>query len=100
MNKNLILAGSIILAIILLGGCAEKMPQERVEAPETQPPPISEDSRKEGKIGGLDKEQKILSFDMTGYTKDGKKKWDSHDHHRHNNHSPHRGAFGRGLPAR
>ena len=55
MNKNLILAGSIILAIILLGGCAEKMPQERVEAPETQPPPISEDSQKEGKIGGLDK---------------------------------------------
>ncbi|MEA3305390.1 MAG: LPS export ABC transporter periplasmic protein LptC [Candidatus Omnitrophota bacterium] len=69
MNKNTALVSGIIITIVLLGGCAEKMPG---------PPPlsVSEDSGKEKKVSGLDEEQKILSFDMTGYTKDGKKKWD------------------------
>jgi len=39
--------------------------------------PISSDDVKQDlKIKGLEEEQKILSFDMTGFTKDGKKKWD------------------------
>lgn len=34
------------------------------------------DTESQIKISGLSEEQKILSFDMTGYTKDGTKKWD------------------------
>jgi len=39
--------------------------------------PGAKDAEQEIKVSGeLTEEQRILSFDMTGYTKDGKKKWD------------------------
>lgn len=39
-------------------------------------PFIPEDIEVKTKTSGISEEQKILSFDMTGYSKDGKKKWD------------------------
>ncbi len=50
---------------------------EEFDASGIPPIPGTEDTKQEINIsGGLSDEQKILSFDMTGYTKDGKRKWD------------------------
>lgn len=82
-NKIFIFVVSAILIIISFSGCTKKTPEEstkKQEAPETvevagfaQAP---EDTEQKAKLGGLSEEQKILSFDMAGYTEDGRKKWD------------------------
>lgn len=50
-------------------------PQETAEAP-SEGFDMTEDKDAGKELETLSEEQKILSFDMTGYTKDGKKKWD------------------------
>ena len=78
MNKKLI----FIAIVILIGAyfyAGVKMPKEEPETKvgpeESGIPQISEDIQ-ETVMTELDEEQKILSFDMTGYTDDGRKKWD------------------------
>lgn len=83
---------STILAIFSLYGCTKKAQEQLsetqrssavVETPEIPPmsnmskaPPKDKDRTQELKLDGFESEQKILSFDMTGFTNDGKKKWD------------------------
>ena len=45
-------------------------------AKRSKTPSLPKDIEIQTKTSGLSEEQKILSFDMTGYTEDGKKKWD------------------------
>lgn len=68
-----------------LCGCAkevsDKLPEPRDAQEISQIPAIppmagNKNTEQQIKVSGLDEEQKILSFDMTGYTNDGKKKWD------------------------
>lgn len=82
-----------IVALFSICSCAKKPPEESLEI--QKPPeeveipkilPISKDKDAESKDSGStesqikleipNEEQKILSFDMTGFAQDGKKKWD------------------------
>ena len=81
--KKLIFIAIIIFVAAYLYNNAHKMPkgpQETKEKPEAIETPAVpepyEDVKPEIKLSGSGEEQKILSFDMTGYTRDGKKKWD------------------------
>ncbi|MBU4376948.1 MAG: LPS export ABC transporter periplasmic protein LptC [Candidatus Omnitrophica bacterium] len=88
-KKLLILSATIVLALAV-SACAKKPEAPKVEkpavvtpkktadkklAPAKDLPAIPEDAKADINITGLDNEQKILSFDMTGYTKDGQRKW-------------------------
>ena len=57
----------------------KKLPETQ-EAPQAaeipEAPKAAEGATQDIKLGGPGEEQKILSFDMTGYTDEGKKKWD------------------------
>ena len=84
-NRIFILIASATLVIVSLSGCTEEAPKELSKTQESpkaaevaEIPRISEDgdTEKQIKLGGFSEEQKILSFDMTGYTKNGRKKWD------------------------
>lgn len=78
-----------ILAAAIIGGsvsgCAreasKQLPEpggaeEASRIPAISQIPVDKKSGQDIKVSALDDEQKILSFDMTGYTNDGKKKWD------------------------
>ena len=81
MYKRFFVLASIISISVALTGCAKKAEkpasQELVEEdkPVVVPAGIPKDAKVETDVSGLDKEQKILSFDMTGFTKDGQRKW-------------------------
>lgn len=84
MNKLCLFIASAIL-IVSISGCTNKVSEQlpdtqetkkRVEVSEISSLLKDKDTEDQIKIDGLSEEQKILSFDMTGYTKDGKKKWD------------------------
>ncbi len=85
MNKRKAAILIITLFAISLIGCAKK-PVESVlddtakenDKPIVVPAGVSKlpkDVKPEAEAGGVNKEQKILSFDMTGFTKDGERKW-------------------------
>ncbi|MBL7071154.1 MAG: LPS export ABC transporter periplasmic protein LptC [Candidatus Omnitrophica bacterium] len=84
--KILIFVLSVILMIFFVQIYAKKA-YDRLSSPEpstqleevSKTLPFSDSEEENGEIkvsGGLTEQQKILSFDMSGYTKDGKKKWD------------------------
>lgn len=82
MKKGHILVAIILLAL-MASGCAKK-PQDKTVKREAEKKPaviakdipvVPKDAKAEVNVSGLDKEQKILSFDMTGFTKDGQRKW-------------------------
>jgi LPS export ABC transporter protein LptC len=76
-KKSIIIIG--LIAVFFAYNSVRKAPEEEAEPKESA---VSEfyQGLKGGdetvKINGLSEEQKILSFDMTGYEKDGRKKWD------------------------
>ena len=84
--KMFILSGTIIL-MLTASGCAknpqETAPNKSVERQEADKPvvvpkdipAVPKDAKSGVDVSGLDKEQKILSFDMSGFTKDGQRKW-------------------------
>jgi len=76
----------IAVSVLFMSGCAKKAeentpketarePAEKKPVTPTDIPVIPKDAKDEVNVSGLDKEQKILSFDMTGFTKDGERKW-------------------------
>lgn len=84
MRRGIVSIFILIILGLIAGGCAKKpaeiAPQELVEEdkPVVVPadtPKLPKDAETEAKVSDLDKEQKILSFDMTGFTKDGQRKW-------------------------
>ena len=84
-NKISLFITSTIFIAIAVCGCTRdasyELPgtQEAPKATETADTPLiteAKETDKEIKINGLGEEQKILSFDMVGYSKDGRKKWD------------------------
>lgn len=53
----------------------DKIADESKDSAAESGPIVSGDAETEVNVTGLDNEQKILSFDMTGCTKDGQRKW-------------------------
>lgn len=83
MNKSFVIAAIISLSLAI-AGCAKKPPpaaiNERAKKVKPAAAPnnaavIPKDAGTKVNVSGLDNEQKILSFDMTGHTKDGQRKW-------------------------
>ena len=77
-----IFIASAIWVISSICGCGKKEPEKLQETQEfleevgvAEITKASKDAEQDIKLSGLGEEQKILSFDMTGYSNDGKKKW-------------------------
>lgn len=84
MNYRAVILSSAVILMLASGGCAKKAeePASRETSEEEKPvvvpadiPRLPKDAKVNTEESGLDKEQKILSFDMTGFTKDGQRKW-------------------------
>src|SRR3989338_7851235 len=89
MRKHYVVIALLLLAVAT-SGCAKKAEELKIEdraeatfnraveakspAPQNVPV-VPKDTKADVNITGLDNEQKILAFDMTGYTKDGQRKW-------------------------
>lgn len=81
-NKILIFIGCVILVIVAIriytkrvyGRLSEK--EFLKVAKRSKTPSLPKDIEIQTKTSEFSEEQKILSFDMMGYNKDGKKKWD------------------------
>ena len=77
VNKKFIFIIGVVLVIaFVIKKGPEELSEEREPARPSEAfvlPQISEDTEQTTEVG---EEQKILSFDMTGYTDDGRKKWD------------------------
>ena len=82
-KKLIFIAAALFVIVYFYNLYTRSIPEESPKAQKTPEaikapviPETYEDVKQEVKLTEPGEEQKILSFDMTGYTKDGKKKWD------------------------
>lgn len=82
LNKTFVFAIIVILVIVTVRAYTKNVYEKLSKteflnvAKKSKAPFLPEDIEIKTKTSGFSEEQKILSFDMTGYSNDGKKKWD------------------------